>query len=59
MKVLLSEFKGGDTLITIDYSTEKTRARVQLGAQWRVKATDEFIHQLRLWLGQSAVRITY
>ncbi len=59
MKALLSEFKGGDTLITIDYSTEKTRARVQLGAQWRVKATDEFMHQLKLWLGQSAVRITY
>ncbi len=59
INALLSEFKGGDTLIVMDYSTVKYRARVQLGATWRVKATDELIHQLKLWLGQSAVQIVY
>ena len=59
LQQLLSEFKGGNTLVTIDYSAEKTRAKVQLGEAWRVNAKDELLHHLRVWFGQSAVRITY
>ncbi|HCT98539.1 MAG TPA: DNA polymerase III subunit alpha, partial [Methylococcaceae bacterium] len=58
-KQLLSEFQGGDTDITIDYYAAQSRAKVQLGSAWRVRATDDCLHQLKRWLGSAAIRVNY
>lgn len=59
LKQLLNDFKGGETLVMIEYFSNKSRASVQLGEMWRVNATDELLHQLKLWLSPAAVSLLY
>ena len=56
---LLQPVKGGKTTVMIDYFATSARATLQLGEAWRVEATDELLHQLKLWLGNDAVKLTY
>ncbi len=56
---ILQPVRGGETVVMIDYFASSTRATLRLGDAWRVNATDELLHQLKLWLGNDAVKLTY
>ena len=46
-------------MIAVDYSTAKARARVALGRDWRVDASDALLEQLRERFGAEAVTVDY
>ncbi|MEN9595601.1 MAG: hypothetical protein RL236_35 [Pseudomonadota bacterium] len=54
---ILQAAKGGETLVQIDYFSEKARATLRFGDTWRVETTDELLHELKVWLGKEAVRV--
>ncbi len=55
----LQPFRGGSCTVSIQYVSAFAEATVQLGDAWRVRPTDELLHQLRLGLGATAVQVRY
>ncbi len=56
---ILKVAKGSETQILIDYYSDNARATLRFGNGWRVEATDELLHELKIWLGKAAIRLTY
>jgi DNA polymerase III subunit alpha len=56
---LLQTVKGGQTQVQIVYFGKNAKATLRLGEAWRVAATDELLHELRIWLGKEAVVVSY
>jgi DNA polymerase-3 subunit alpha len=59
LQSLLKPFCGDFCPVLIDYETPTEKARLKLGAQWRVKPTDELIARLRDKFGKDKVKLTY
>ena len=45
--------------VTVYYSREEARVKMQLGTEWRVTPADELLEQLRLLLGNKQVRLKF
>ncbi len=52
-------FGHGSCPVSIEYTSLGTKARLRLGDEWRVQATEALIEQLRGYLGEAAIRIEY
>ncbi len=59
LQAVLKPFKGGACPISLNYSSAKAKAILQMGDDWRVHPTDELIARLKWLLGASAVDIKY
>ena len=59
LKKTLDPFREGICPVNINYQNENARARLVLGANWRVTPTDEFIQRIKALSGESDVRIVY
>jgi len=55
----LQPYRGGGSTVSIHYIAASAQATVQLGDEWRVRPSDELLHQLRLGLGEAAVQVRY
>jgi len=55
----LQPYRGGGSTVSIQYVSAVAQATVQLGDEWRVRPSDELLHQLRLGLGEAAVQVRY
>jgi DNA polymerase-3 subunit alpha len=55
----LQPFREGDCPVWVDYRRPDARARIPLGAEWRVRPTDELLHRLKDLAGEDAVRVIY
>ncbi len=55
----LDPFREGICPVNINYQSESARARLVLGADWRVSPTDEFIQRMKGLSGESGVRVVY
>ncbi len=58
LKQALQPFSGGNCPIQIQYSN-KAKAIIQLGDEWRVHPTDELIDKLKKFLSEEFVEIRY
>ncbi|MFZ5592984.1 MAG: DNA polymerase III subunit alpha [Pseudomonadota bacterium] len=56
---LLGPFREGVCPIWIDYRTPNARAQLALGQEWCVHPTDELLHRLKDFAGETRVRIVY
>ncbi|MDD5216222.1 MAG: DNA polymerase III subunit alpha [Methylococcales bacterium] len=56
---MLQPVKGGETVVQIAYFGESAKAILRLGDAWRIETTDELLHELKIWLGKTAVRVGY
>lgn len=59
LKTALGPYKGGQCLVSIDYSSAVARANLQLGDAWRVSPSEELLARLRAVFGISAVAMHY
>ena len=59
LQAVLAEKPAAGCQIAIDYERAGARARLKLGEEWRVKATDQLLDQFHRRLGESAVSIEY
>ena len=59
LQSVLSGQSGAGCAITIDYERDGVRARLRLGDEWRVKASDQLLDHLHARLGEGAVSIQY
>ncbi len=55
----IDPFKGGPCPICIEYRSESTRTRVQLGESWRVFPRDELLDRLENHFGEAGVTVNY
>ncbi|MCF6236818.1 MAG: DNA polymerase III subunit alpha [Gammaproteobacteria bacterium] len=55
----LDPFREGICPVNINYQSENARARLVLGADWRVSPTDEFIQRIKKLAGDNEVQIIY
>ena len=56
---VLSPYKGGACPVSINYTSSRAKAHVQLGDAWRIQPTDELVAKLKWLLGTTAVEIRY
>ena len=56
---ILQTVKGGETQVLIDYYGDNARATLRLSNAWQVEASDELLHELKIWLGNTAIRLSY
>ena len=56
---ILQTVKGGETQVLIDYFGDNARATLRLSNAWQVEASDELLHELKIWLGNTAIRLSY
>jgi len=59
LQMALRTFGRGTCPVAIEYSTASAQARLRLGDEWRVQATEALLEQLRGHLGQEAIRVEY
>ncbi|MCZ6828395.1 MAG: DNA polymerase III subunit alpha [Gammaproteobacteria bacterium] len=55
----LLQHANGQCPVIFSYSQSDNRARIRLGASWRVSPSDELLQQLRDCCGNQAVRLNY
>ncbi len=55
----LKTYGRGTCPVAIEYCTGVARARLRLGDEWRVQATEALLEQLRGAVGQAAIRVEY
>jgi len=55
----LLPYKGGNCGICIDYHDSGAIARLNFGAEWKIKPVDELLEQLKNLVGEDKVRIMY
>ena len=55
----LKTYGRGTCPVAIEYCTGVARARLRLGDEWRVQATEALLDQLRGAVGQAAIRVEY
>ena len=55
----LKTYGRGTCPVAIEYCTGLARARLRLGDEWRVQATEALLEQLRGAVGQAAIRVEY
>jgi DNA polymerase-3 subunit alpha len=56
---ILQTVKGGETQVLIDYYGDNARATLRLSNAWQVETSDELLHELKIWLGNTAIRLSY
>jgi DNA polymerase-3 subunit alpha len=56
---LLEKYRGGQTRVTIDYSSSDAAASLALGESWRVNPSDILINSLRDLLQENNVEMVY
>jgi DNA-directed DNA polymerase III PolC len=59
LAAILQTEKGGETVVEIAYFGKNVKATLRLGNSWRVKITDELLHELKIWLGKEAIQLSY
>jgi DNA polymerase-3 subunit alpha len=59
LKSALAPYRPGECPVIIDYRVNGAEARVVLGADWRVRATDELISTLRGHFGDDRIGVEY
>ena len=55
----LAPFRGGTCQVVIDYAADDARGSLVLAEEWRVEARDELLRQLRNFLGDERVSVSY
>ncbi|MFC0180425.1 DNA polymerase III subunit alpha [Thorsellia kenyensis] len=59
LKAILNAHQGGNLPLHIYYQTEKARARIVLGEQWKVMANDDLLNDLKMLLGNESVLLEF
>lgn len=59
LREALSGARGGSCPVTVEYCQPKGRARVRLGADWRVLPSDDLLERLRGTVGGERVELIY
>ena len=59
LQSVLTEKSATGCQVAIDYERAGARARLKLGDEWRVRATDQLLDQFHRRLGEGAVSIEY
>jgi len=59
LRSIVQPYTGGLCPIVIDYQSDRAKAQIQLGDDWRVHPTDELLVRLRRLLSIDAVHVRY
>jgi len=59
LEQVLTPFKNGQCPVCIDYQRADLSTRLLLGEEWRIRPTDELLHQLRKLAGNDQVELIY
>jgi DNA polymerase-3 subunit alpha len=59
LKALLAKHQGGSCKVAIDYKKGDAVARIKLGDEWKVRLSDDLLHELRSAFGNTAVSVVY
>ena len=56
---MLTPYREGHCPVQVDYQQADASAQIQLGADWRVRPTDELMRRLDELVGREQVRVEY
>jgi DNA polymerase-3 subunit alpha len=59
LKSLLSPYVAEGCPVALNYRNSNAECEIELGAAWRVTLRKELLDQLKVWLGDQAVKIQY